>query len=348
MLLIACSISVARRVLPKAARMHAALLALHVAEVLARDQAPVLGVVGGVATLEGRPPRLLPLGVHRERPHLEPAPLGVVVVGPRPGTTSAFSYWGSMKKFGNRKISPPQSRMPSGRGAQRDPRTGGVVEQRLDRRGRGSPLPPGPCCACPSKTWRSRSSVIASWPSQSVARPVEELVGPPPLRHAALRRVGARLEPRVAVLERGVLGVVDGVVLAEAVRELRVRGHHVVALVERLLGHLPVGVDHRLLPPPHPHVLHADRVEERGDRRQRLPQRAGVGIHVDPHAARPTCRPGTPAAGGRRVRRHSGANPSAPYTNELVPSRFQRQPWNGHTIWPPGRRPVPLHSCVAR
>ena len=45
---------------------------------------------------------------------------------------------------------------------------------------------------------------------------------------------------------------------------------------------------------------------------------------------------------------HSGGKESRPYTNELVPSRFHRQPWKGQTICPPRNVPHPTASCVAR
>src|SRR5262245_2611322 len=62
-------------------RVEPALLALHVADVLARDQAPVLLVVGRVPALEPRLAlRLEPFGVRGERPDLEARALGVVVV----------------------------------------------------------------------------------------------------------------------------------------------------------------------------------------------------------------------------------------------------------------------------
>src|SRR5476651_2035338 len=50
---------------PEAVRVETPLLAFHVAEVLPGDQSPVLLVVLGEPSLEGRPPRFLALRVER-------------------------------------------------------------------------------------------------------------------------------------------------------------------------------------------------------------------------------------------------------------------------------------------
>ena len=67
-------------------------------------------------------------------------------------------------------------------------------------------------------------------------------------------------ELAVAVLERLVVRRHGG--LRRRTRhELGVGLHDVIALEERLLGHLPVGVEDDLLPPLHPHIVDPDAVE---------------------------------------------------------------------------------------
>jgi hypothetical protein len=82
-----------------------------------------------------------------------------------------------------------------------------------------------------------------------------------PSLYGDLSSEGAALEPGVAVLERGVLdrrALPLGILDRAALRQLGMRLHDVVALEERLLRHLPVGVQDRQLPPLHPHVPDAD------------------------------------------------------------------------------------------
>ena len=99
----------------------------------------------------------------------------------------------------------------------------------------------------------------------------------------ALRRVVAD----VAVLA---LRLGPALELAELV-ELRMRGEHVVGLVEGLHRDLPVAVEVQPLAPLVAHVLQAERVEDLRGREQVVGQRFAVGIHVDRTASRPRCRP---------------------------------------------------------
>ena len=73
--------------------------------------------------------------------------------------------------------------------------------------------------------------------------------------------------------------------------ELGVRLQHVVLLLERLLGELPVHGEPGGVPPLGAHRLDLPGVEDRGDRLEALPQRRGVLVEVDPRAAAPRLAP---------------------------------------------------------
>ena len=90
----------------------------------------------------------------------------------------------------------------------------------------------------------------------------------------------------MAVGERRDLGLVRGVVLTGTHGQLRMCGHDVPRLLEGFLCQLPVAADDGLFPPVHPEVLDAVALHELGPRRERLPERAGLGVHVD-EGARP-------------------------------------------------------------
>jgi len=61
----------------------------------------------------------------------------------------------------------------------------------------------------------------------------------------------------------------------------------VPTLEERLLRHLPVGLQTHGLPPVDPHAVDAEGVEQRRHGLERLPQWAGVAVEVDEHAPAP-------------------------------------------------------------
>ena len=74
--------------------------------------------------------------------------------------------------------------------------------------------------------------------------------------------------------------------LAELV-ELRMRGEHVVGLVEGLHRDFPVAVEVQPLAPLVAHVLQTERVEDLRRRKEIVGQRFAVGIHVDEKPATP-------------------------------------------------------------
>ena len=130
MLLMAVFHSLGKAVSVEAPRVKAALLALHVAEVLSGYQAPVLLVVGA-KRLSAGPTGLLAFRVDRERPHLEAAASRGRRCTAGCGRRERSRTWGRTKKFGNMNTSPPHRRMPPG-GAQRDAGAGGVLVERPD------------------------------------------------------------------------------------------------------------------------------------------------------------------------------------------------------------------------
>src|SRR5262249_51506115 len=114
------------------------------------------------------------------------------------------------------------------------------------------------------------------------------LVGRTALRDAALARVDLlALEERMSVREVLVRDVVGREPLAHVHGELRVRGHHVVGLLEGLLPDLPVAVDPRLPPPVHAHLVEVDGIETFRRLAEVIAQRDRVTVHVDPYATTP-------------------------------------------------------------
>src|SRR5579875_1341568 len=235
-------------------------------------------IIVGKASGKARPTRLAPLRVRRERPYLEAAAFWVVAIRPDAVAERIGVHRQHEEVREHEDLASPQPH-PFARGRHWDAGAAGVLEQGCDR--------------CRREVLSRRHAMAQALEDPQIALedhgvltfpedpvPLDELVGSSILavldgnlvtgplwsasEHASPRGIDATLEAGMAVFERGVLGDPRRIGLALTHRELGVGPHHVPALVEGLLGRLPVGAEDGFLPPPHTHVAEPDRVEERG------------------------------------------------------------------------------------
>ena len=258
----------------------------------------MVGVVGRVRALDDRPRDLVAPSRDGQRPHLETARLGVGTVGSRP-IDQGVPVLRQDEVVGEHEehAAPPGQGGGIGRG-KRDARSGRMLVDGLDQLGtERAPV-------------RDRTEAHAldhlyltgkGHGLEPAAQETDRLDDGIDLVHADLLsllrlRVGPELETRVPAVVDGVDQAVRVVALGVAEGELGVGRWNVVPLHERLLCHLPVGRQDDLLPPVHPHVGHAERIEQAGDGIERLQQGRRRGVQVDPRAAAPEFHPGLPQA----------------------------------------------------
>src|SRR5579875_64534 len=258
------------------AGVKATLLTLDVAEVLSRDETPVLGVILGIAFDERLAFGLVPRGVSLERPHLEPAPFWVVAIRPASVGEGVRPHREHHEVREQEDPTSPQTGVLEGR--HRDPSALRVVVECLHRRHR-EVLACGYLVTEPlEQTDLSlEGHRVLSFPQS--AHHLDEGLG------CHLGELASPEELPVTVLE----GAVDSGhrCFRADLPELGMGLGNVIALEERFLGHLPVGIEDGLFPVLDPHVRDAQAVQNARHGRKGFSQGRCRAIHIDPYTATP-------------------------------------------------------------